>query len=207
MSDGNGQRTFLGPGFGTLQPVGRGDSAGIPSVVSRRAVLRRAMPSIYHESDFAMRFVGGLEGVLDPIAAVLDALPAHFSPDYAPKPIIEMLSAWLGVEIDEAQELDARRETVRMAAELGRRRGTVRGLELALRLSFPGVPTRVEDDGGVRWSMDGARATVDPARFVVYVDVPIPEDRQVAIARCIDHNKPVQATYRLRIKAPKKASE
>jgi hypothetical protein len=37
--------------------------------------------------------------------------------------------------------------------------------------------------------------------------VPVPEERQIAIARCIDQHKPVQATYRLRIKAPKKASE
>jgi len=208
MSDGNGYRTFLGPGFGTLQPLSvNGASVGPPAVVSRRAILRRGMPSIYHETDFAMRFVGALESVLDPIAATLDALPEHFSPDYAPRPMLDMLAAWLGVEGDEAEELKDRRKTVRMAAELGQRRGTVRGLELALELSFPGIPMRVEDDGGVRWSMDGARAKVEPPRFVVYVDVPIPEERQAAIARCIDDNKPVQANYRLRIKAPKKASE
>jgi phage tail-like protein len=203
-SDRNGHPTFAGPGFGTL--VRRSLSSqvdGPPPVVSRRAILRRGLPSIYHESDFAMRFVGALEGVLDPIAAVLDTLPEQFSPDYASPQTIDMLSAWLGVDADEAQELDARRETVRMAAELGRRRGTVRGLELALRLSFPGVPVRVEDDGGVRWSMDGAPAKAEPPRFVVYVDVPIPEERQIAMARCIEHNKPVQATYRLRVKAPK----
>jgi phage tail-like protein len=205
MGDANGSpRTFVGPGFGTVARQGSsGGSVAIPRVVSRRATLRRSMPSIYHETDFAMRFVGALEGVLDPIAAVLDGLPQHFSPDYAPRATIDMLSAWLGVENDEAQELDARRESVRMAAELGRRRGTVRGLELALRLGFPGIPMRVEDDGGVRWSMDGAPAKVDPARFVVYVDMPIPEDRQVAIARCIEHHKPVQATYRLRVMAAK----
>jgi phage tail-like protein len=207
MSDDNGHTTFLGPGFGTLQPQSTNGRGGVPAVVSRRAILRRGMPSIYHETEFAMRFVGAFERVLDPIAAMLDALPEHFSPDYAPRPMIDMLAAWLGVEIDEAQELDARRETVRMAAKLGQQRGTVRGLELALRLSFPGIPMRVEDAGGVRWSMDGTPAQVESSRFVVYVDVPIPEDRQVAIARCIDHHKPVQTTYRLRIRAPKKASE
>ena len=208
MSDGNGHPTFSGPGFGTLQRE-RASSRqnGVPPVVSRRATLRRGMPAIYHDTDFAMRFVGALEGVLDPIAAMLDALPAHFSPDYAPAAMIDLLSAWLGVETDEALELDARRETVRMAAELGRRRGTVRGLELALRLSFPDVPMRVEDEGGVRWSLDGSPAPAGPARFVVYVDTPVAEERQVAIARCIDHHKPVHATYRLRIKAPKKATE
>jgi phage tail-like protein len=165
------------------------------------------MPSIYHETDFAMRFVGALEGVLDPIVAVLDTLPEHFSPDYASRPMIDMLAAWLGVQNDEELGLEARRETVRMAATLGRWRGTVRGLELALRLTFPGIPMRVDDDGGVRWSLDGALAKVEPARFVVYVDTPIPEDRQVAVARCIEHHKPVQATYKLRIKAPKTGTD
>ena len=207
MSDGNGQRTFVGPGFGTLQAQGVPGARSAPPVVSRRAILRRGMPSIYHETDFAMRFVGALEGVLDPIVAVLDTLPEHFSPDYASRPTIDMLGAWLGVQNDEELELEARRETVRMAASLGRWRGTVRGLELALRLTFPGIPMRVEDEGGVRWSLDGVPAKVEPARFVVYVDTPIPEDRQVAVARCIEHHKPVQATYKLRIKAPKTGSE
>jgi phage tail-like protein len=208
VSDGNGHPTFSGPGFGTLQRRRVSSRPnGVPPVVSRRATLRSGMPAIYHDTDFAMRFVGALEGVLDPIAAMLDALPAHFSPDYAPAAMIDLLSAWLGVETDEALELDARRETVRMAAELGRRRGTVRGLELALRLSFPDVPMRVEDEGSVRWSLDGAPAPAPPARFVVYVDTPVAEERQVAIARCIEHHKPVHATYRLRIKAPKKATE
>jgi phage tail-like protein len=207
MSDGNGQRTFVGPGFGTLQAQGVPGSRSTPPVVSRRAILRRGMPSIYHETDFAMRFVGALEGVLDPIAAVLDTLPEHFSADYASRAMIDMLAAWLGVQNDEDLALDARRETVRMAAYLGRWRGTVRGLELALRLTFPGIPMRVVDDGGVRWSLDGALAKVEPARFVVYVDTPIPEDRQVAVARCIEHHKPVQATYKLRIKAPRTGSD
>jgi phage tail-like protein len=199
-----GYPTFHGPGFGTLQPEkATGRSATPPPVVSRRATLRHAMPAIYHETDFAMRFVGALEGVLDPIAVVLDALPEHFSPDLAPQPMIDLMLAWLGIEVDEAQELDDRREMVRHAAELGRRRGTVRGLELALRLSFPGIPMRVEDDGGVRWSLDGVPAPAHPARFVVYVDTVVPEERQIAIARCIERQKPVQATYRLRVKSPK----
>lgn len=208
MPPTNGYRTFSGPGFGTLQPpTAVGHSNGVPPVVSRRATLRRAMPAIYHETEFAMRFVGALENVLDPIAAVLDALPEHFSPDYAPRPMVDMLSAWLGVEIDEAQELDARREAVRMASELGRRRGTVGGLELALRLNFPSIPMRVEDAGGVRWSLDAAPAKADQASFVVYVDVPIADDRQVAIARCIEHHKPVHASYRLRVKVPKTGAQ
>lgn len=206
MSEKNGHRTFVGPGFGTLErQLALGADAGAPPVVSRRGILRCAMPAIYHESDFAMRFVGALEGILDPIAAVLDALPEHFSPDHAPRPMVDMLAAWLGIELDEAHELEDRREAVRNAAELGRRRGTVRGLELALRLGFPGIPVRVQDEGGVRWTGDGRPAQPGPTRFVVYVDVPVSEDRQLAIARCIERHKPVHVTYRLRVKVSKEA--
>src|SRR3954466_7374246 len=99
-----------------------------------------------------MRLVGALESVLDPIIAVLDALPEHFDPDYAPRDILNLLSAWLGVDLDESQPIAVQRDTIRRAAELGRRRGTKGGLELALSLAFPGVPLRVEDEGGVYFS-------------------------------------------------------
>src|SRR4051794_35972648 len=112
---GSDVQTFVGPGFGTLSKQRSLGTAGpAPAVVSQRATLRRELPSIYHETEFAMRFVGALEHVLDPIAATLDALPQHFSPEHAPRSVVDTLAAWLGVEIDEEQELDARRETVRM---------------------------------------------------------------------------------------------
>jgi hypothetical protein len=249
MSDGNGHPTFVGPGFGTLQRLDvLGANASTPRVVSQRATLRRAMPSIYHDplgdpsihSDpegnrdpFAIRFVGALERVLDPIGAVLDTLPEHFEPDYATRPTIDMLSAWLGVDIDVdidaatdtdtdeageqpgagheaahlAAELEARRKALRMAAELAKSRGTAAGLKLALDLTFPDIPMRIEDGGSVHWSRDGVLAKAEPPSFVVYVEKRVKQDRLMAIARCIDHHKPVEASYRLRImkdaKAPK----
>jgi phage tail-like protein len=201
MGRSNGKTTFIGPGFGTTAPVVAGGRQPTPEVVSERGYMRRALPAVYQDDDLTMRFVGSFEHVLDPIAALLDALPEHFHPDYAPRPLLDLLAAWLGLEIDEEQGLAARREAVKMAGELARRRGTVKGLELTLKLNFPGIPLRVEDEGGVHWSLDGAEAAAGSARFVVYVDTPIAEDRQVAIARCIEREKPVETSYRLRVKA------
>lgn len=201
MSGPNGRSTFIGPGFGTVQPPVPGSAGERPAVVSERGTLRHALPAVYTETDFTMVFLEALEGLLDPIAAVLDSLPAHFTPDYAPRPILDLLASWLGVEVDEGQELEARRESVRLGAELGRMRGTVAGLELALRLTFPGIPMRVEDAGCVRWSLDDSPVTAEPPRFIVYVDTPVPEERQAAIARCIEHQKPVETTYRLRVRS------
>jgi phage tail-like protein len=202
---GNGHfKTFEGSGFGTLMLRVNAGPVDTPAVASTRAYLRNGLPSLYQDGDFGMRFVGALEELLDPIVAVLDALPAHFDPNHAPRDILELLSAWLGVDLDETQDIRHQREMVRRAAELGRRRGTVKGLELALALHFPELPMRVEDSGGVVYAGRPARAEAPSASFVVYCDKPVEENVQAAIARCIEQYKPVHSTYRLRVKAAKK---
>ena len=69
---------------------------------------------------------------------------------------------------------------VRQAAELGRRRGTRAGLDLALSLAFPKLPLRVEDLGGVRTAPPEEGIEVPPATFIVYCDKPIAEEVQAA---------------------------
>jgi phage tail-like protein len=202
---GNGHhKTFEGSGFGTLMLRVNAGPLATPAVASRRAYLRNGLPSLYQDGDFGMRFVGALEELLDPIVAVLDALPAHFDPNHAPENILELLAAWLGVDLDESQDIRHQREMVRRAAELGRRRGTVKGLELALTLHFPELPLRVEDNGGVIYAGRPPAVEAPSASFIVYCDKPVEETVQAAIARCIEQHKPVHSTYRLRVKAKKK---
>lgn len=201
-------RTFVNGGFGSLVAHPSAGPSDTPAVASRRAYLRTALPAVYQEGDFGMRFVGALEELLDPIVAILDALPAHFSPDHAPRDVLELLATWLGVELDESQSVAHQREIVRRAAELGRRRGTARGLALALELAFPDVRLRIEDQGGVRWSEQEAARDAPPPSFVVYCDDPVAEETQAAIARCIESHRPVGTRYRLRVRAagPREAS-
>ena len=194
-------------GFSTTNLRARLSAGETPEVVSARGYLRNNLPAIYQDNDFGLRFIGALETLLDPIVAMLDALPEHFDPDYAPRDILNLLSAWLGVDLDESQPIAVQRDTIRRAAELGRRRGTKGGLELALELAFPGTPLRVEDDGGVYFSESSEPLESKPAQFVVYCDKPVSEDVQAAIARCIENFKPVHTAYRLRVKAPKKKPE
>jgi phage tail-like protein len=208
---GNGHyRTFAGAGFGTLMIRAAATGGGTketPQVASTRAYLRNGLPSLYQDGDFGMRFVGALEELLDPIVAVLDALPAHFDPSHAPRDVLELLAAWLGVDLDETQALRHQREMVRRSAELGRRRGTKGGMELALTLHFPEIPLRVEDNGGVFHAGHPAPSEKPAQSFVVYCDKAVEETTQAAIARCIEQYKPVHATYRLRVKAAKKKVE
>src|SRR4029079_19238341 len=133
-------KTCSGTGFGTMMIRFSAGPKDTPKVASSRAYLRGGLPAVYQEGDFGMRFIGALEQLLDPIIAVLDALPSHFNPDHAPRDVLALLASWLGVGLTEGQELSQQREMIRRAADLGRTRGTVRGLELALKLSFPDVP-------------------------------------------------------------------
>ena len=73
----------------------------------------------------------------------------------------------------------------------------------ALQPLKPGVPLRVEDEGGVVWSVGGQAVEAKPPQFVVYCDKPVDEKTQAAIARCIEQFKPVHTAYRLRVRAPK----
>ena len=208
-SGGNGAgggdyKTFMGAGFGTLMVQLAAGTKETPKSASGRAYLREGLPSLYADGDFGMRFVGALETLLDPIIAMLDALPEHFDPDYAPRHILTLLGHWLGVTLDETQPIAVQRDTIRRAAELGRRRGTKGGLELALSLAFPNVPLRVEDDGGIVWSTTGETLEAKSPQFVVYCDKTVDEKTQAAIARCIEQYKPVHTAYRLRVRAPKK---
>jgi phage tail-like protein len=196
--------TFAGAGFGTIQVERAVGTDPAPASVSGRRYLRDNLPGIYSEGDFGMRFVAALEGLLDPLVAALDNLPEHFDPVYAPRDVLDLLTGWLGLEHDEARSGEERRRIVQMAPELMRRRGTREGLELALRLAFPGVPFRVEDGGSVSWAVELSEPEPSaPPAFVVYCDVPLSETRLAAAARLIEQAKPAHVSYRLRVKAPK----
>ena len=176
-----------------------------PPVASARAYLRRGLPAVYREDDFGMRFVGALETLLDPIVSVLDNLPAHFDADLAPLNIVDALAVWLGLEPEESWSEELRRELVRRAGELTRRRGTRAGVELALKVAFPTLPLRVADGGSVTWDVRVSEPPADRAPgFVVYCDQPITEPEQAAVARMIERVKPVHVPYRLRVKAARK---
>jgi len=163
----NGTGSFRGPGFGTLMIQLTSGPKETPPVASTRAYLRNGLPALYQDGDFGMRFVGALEELLDPIVAVLDGLPYHFDPNFAPPDILELLAAWLGVDLDEMQDIKHQREMVLRSAELARKRGTVGGMELALKLHFPQVPMRVEDNGGVIWHGRPGTAARPWSRFMV----------------------------------------
>lgn len=179
---------------------------GAPPAASARGYLRSGLPAIYQEGDFGMRFVGALETLLDPVVGVLDTLPAQFDARLANPEVLGLLAAWLGIELDESWPEDRQRALVRNASRLARARGTRAGLEEALRIAFPDLPLRVEDDGGVVHGRSAAELPpAPPPRFVVYCDIPLEEP--AGLARMIEVMKPVHVQYRLRIRAARRGGE
>ncbi|HKH32309.1 MAG TPA: phage tail protein [Gaiellaceae bacterium] len=208
---GNGKyRTYGGGarklGTASLQRYERAVNGHSPSVASERSYLRRGLPAIYQENDFGVRFVGSLEPLLDPIVALLDSLPAHVDPSLAPEDMLALLGNWLGLEVDEAWPIESKRELVRRGDELARRHGTRAGLELTLKIAFPQHPLRVEDSGSVTWAGKEAKNDKSGAGFVVYCDAPLDEHELGAVSRLIEQVKPVNVTYKLRVKAARSTS-
>jgi phage tail-like protein len=195
--------TYLGDGFATVRPAAERGEHVQPTPATNRRYLRNGLPAIYQEQDFTMRFVGALEGVLDPLVAVLDTLPAHFDPELAPLDILDLATKWLGLEHNEAQPASQLRSLVLRTAELGRLRGTHAGVQLALKLNFPDLPLRIEDGGGIAWSTNGKLPDPGQPSFVVYCDQAISQEDAAEVARVIEAVKPVHVGFRLRIKGPK----
>src|SRR5215472_99999 len=82
--------TFAGAGFGTLQIERAIGPEPTPASVSGRRYLRDNLPGMYADGDFAMRFIGAFETLLDPLVASLDNLPEHFDPRYAPRDVLDL---------------------------------------------------------------------------------------------------------------------
>lgn len=195
--------TYIGEGFAAVRPAPERGEDSSPTPATNRRYLRGSLPLIYQEHDFTMRFVAAFEGVLDPLVAVLDTLPAHFDPELAPLDILDLATKWLGLEHNEAQPAAQLRNLVLRTSELGRLRGTHAGVALALELNFPDLPLRIEDGGGVVWSINGELPEPGQPSFVVYCDEAISQEQAAEVARVIESVKPVHVGFRLRIKGPK----
>lgn len=179
-----------------------------PPIASRRAVLRSGMPAVYGDDGVAQRFLEALETVLDPLFALLDGLPAHFDTDVAPDDVLDLLAAWLGLELDERLTEDRRRLIVRTGCELARYLGTRDGVELALHLMFPGLPLEVEDGGrAAAATRPGDLPPAGRSELVVRCEVPLPEETKAAVATTIEAVRPAHVPYKLRVRARPRQTE
>jgi phage tail-like protein len=178
---------------------------GAPQSASSRQYLRRGLPAVYREDPrgagddpFAMRFLAALEEVLDPVVAMVDLMPAHFELELAPRAVVRLVAAWLGLELDRSLSPEAEKRLVGQATAITRARGTRAGLELVLRCAFDDLEFEVSDSGGTTWSSD-PHASTPAAEPVLTVVCPpgLGSEQRGAVRRIVAELKPAHVAFRL----------
>jgi phage tail-like protein len=104
----------------------------------RFSYVVRYLPSVYREDDqsasFLERFLANLEGLYTSLEDKIAAVQVLFDVRSAPSDALEWLAGWYGVALDPMWNEAKRRLFIKHAMFFFRYRGTMHGLELALRL-------------------------------------------------------------------------
>ena len=127
----------------------RGTVPGLPSPLP----LADALPGLLRADRFAENLCASLDEVLAPVLLSLDGFPAYLDLGTAPEDMVEWLAQWLGMTVDPNAAPTSQRLLLQAAGELHTRRGTRRGLELAVEAEL-GVPVQVVETGASAWSAE-----------------------------------------------------
>src|SRR5262249_32632856 len=111
----------------------------------RFSYVERYLPAAYradtNSASFLERFLANPEGFFTAIEDKIANVQALFDPRRAPADALDWLAGWFGVALDPAWDEARRRLFLRHAADFFRFRGTVCGLNMALRLAFDARPS------------------------------------------------------------------
>lgn len=124
----------------------RGDARSTPRIRALRAwyprfsYLSNYLPAVYREdsesASFLDRFLANIEGTSTTIEDRIASAQILFDVASAPPEALDWLGRWLGVAMDPSWEDDRRRLFLRHAMDFFAARGTIHGLQLALRLAL-----------------------------------------------------------------------
>jgi phage tail-like protein len=125
-------------GDGRVTPRIRALRASFP----RFSYLERYLPGVYRDdpvsASFLDRFLANIEGFYTTIEESIAAAQVLFEPAASPSDALDWLAGWFDASLDAGWSDSTRRLFIRHAVDLFRRRGTPRGLELALKLGLEG---------------------------------------------------------------------
>jgi phage tail-like protein len=186
-----------------------------PASASARGYLARTLPSVYTEDEgpslgpgggrepqepFVVRWLSGLEQVLDPAVTLIDNLAWHVDARTAPDDVVLALLYWLGFQA--ATELDPgiRRSLLRRAMAYGRMRGTLAGLRELLGHAFPEIRFEVTDTAQATQGDDpDARVPAPPPQLTVRCPAPLSARAESSLRRLVEESCPVHVRWTLEI--------
>jgi phage tail-like protein len=143
--------TFEGNGLTT--PV----IAALRAYGGRFSYVEKYLPELYHEDtfgpeadavapatrpDFFERFIDNFEGILTPLESRIADSYLLTDADTVPPESLDWLGSWIGLSFDSGYTERQRRRLLKATPELYRRRGTARGLGLALDIATKGAVSR-----------------------------------------------------------------
>ena len=175
----------------------RGTVPGLPSPLP----LVDTLPGLLRTDPFTEGLCASFDEVLAPVMLSLDGFSAYLDLATAPEDMVEWLATWVGMTVDPNAKLPAQRELLRSSGELHARRGTRRGLELAVQAEL-GVPVQVVETGASSWSTQpGGELPGEPVPAVVVVARPpagqdVDTERLDALVRAI---KPAHIQHRVQV--------
>jgi phage tail-like protein len=128
-----------------LEATGQVLSAeSVAIAVAAHSQTLKYLPAIYQEDELMARFLMLFDSFWTPLERQIDHLPSYFDPWLTPPDFLPWLASWLSLVLDESWPEEKRRQLLRSAADLYRRRGTKQALEEYLVIYTGRKPTIVE---------------------------------------------------------------
>ena len=160
--------------------------------------LLKYLPDIYADDSFLAGFLGLFDSFWLPLERQIGQMHRYFDPVVTPSELLPWLGTWVDLVLDENWPEERRRALIGAAADLYRRRGTVKGLRDYLAV-YMGLTPQILEDG------DAA----NPFHFTVVFHVPAanagatggspaPID-EARLRQIINQEKPAHTTYSLQV--------
>lgn len=192
----------------------------------RFSYLDHYMPAIYREEPepaaFLERWLANFEGLYTNLEDKIEQLPRLLDARTAPLEALDWLASWLGVALDPLWPEERRRFFIRHAFELYGLRGTVPGIEIALRLYLddevgPWLFDPACGSGNIRIVERFLTRTVDPTlfgdpttqaqtgdpaesahQFTVLLPHTVTAEQQAMAVRIVELEKPAHTAFELK---------